>query len=127
MTQTTENPQPTNLFEMVDRPRVEGETIERRVRQAYLEMRDDLRQGPVDYSVIGALQDLLRPFVRTNEIVNLADRHLIDAANEALPEEIRAEHFDIAGSLVWQFMESTGHRFPEGAAFIHTWKGANGV
>jgi hypothetical protein len=112
---------------MVDRPRVEGEIIERRVRKVYLEMRDDLREGPVDYSVIGALQDLLRPFVRTNGLVDLADRHLIDAANEELPEDVRAEHFDIAGSLVWQFMTETGHQFPEGAAFIHTWKGANGV
>jgi hypothetical protein len=116
-----------NQVGMIEKKMVDGETIQRRLSPQYEFTAQTLRKGPVDFSVCSALQEYLRPYVEQHELPQLAYQHLVDADNEDLAEDVRTEHFDLAGSMVWQFNSLHGFSFPEMGAFFTVWKEANGV
>lgn len=114
---------------MTEFPLIEGENVQRRLSNQYIarKNREDFRQNPVDFGVVAALQEYLRPYVGQHEMAQIASLHLTDAANEDLPKDIREEHFDLAGSAVWQFNQLHRMELPEMGAFIHVWRQAGGV
>lgn len=111
---------------MIEREMLEGETIQRRVTEYYADHNQADRNGSVDFRTIATLQDYLRPFLTTNVLAEMAFAHLTDAANEALPEDVRTEHYDIAGSYGWQLFQAMNFQQPELGAYISVFRDANG-
>lgn len=111
-----------NSLAMVQYPRLKGEKSDRIVSPYYQEY---VMEHPVDFAVIPELLQLAQH-------EHLADvrTHLEDAANEELPMQARVQHFDIAGSKMWNicFVESDPFCL-QGvlAQFIHLWKNAGGI
>lgn len=108
---------------------IDGESIARRFREGYPEYAKKLRKKPVDFTVIPQLLEHLQRFpirhVWAQHAFLSVQQHLEDAANKQLPREIREQHFDIAGAILWQvlppYMENRS------GAWFFIWKEAGGV
>jgi hypothetical protein len=110
---------------MIREPMVEGETIERVYQEAYPYVAKRERKGPVDFDSIPKLIRELEQYPRSSLYVREAIEHLKNATNTNLPVEIREQHFDIAGGIVFPlWFEWRGNPLD---TFIATWKRANGV
>lgn len=93
----------TNYYHPIEQPLLEGETTPLRNSQKYLDLAGN-REPNIDWSVIPEMIQLVkesdaRPWWREEAI-----GHLQDAMNEDLPEQRRMQHFDHAGSRIWEGM-----------------------
>lgn len=107
---------------------VEGEKTQRVYRSGYPKYAKEHRPGPVNFSVIPQLRLLIEPEIRGElpHYPELVLDHLDDAANEQLPVDVREQHFDIAGAIVWDCMFPRG--FDEsGARYMKLFVEANGI
>jgi hypothetical protein len=87
----------TDKFDMVALPLEEGEKLQRRVRIYYLKLYDEKEQVR-DFNVI----PLLKAYTQHTDLKDIIFAHLDEAANENLSTVARNQHFDIAGSIIWQ-------------------------
>lgn len=84
-----------NEAALIQYPRVEGETADRIVSSYYHE---NVTPHPVDFASIPELLTLAQ-----HEHLEPVREHLENAANEKLPENVRIQHFDIAGAKMWLY------------------------
>ena len=119
-------------------PMMAGETIQRRYQAAYSKLAEASRQHPVvNLGAVEGLRLILRGLPDGPEwpeqdgsvigIIEQARRHLVDAANAALPRDVRIQHLDIAGSLVWNAKDICGYEIPMFAEFMQRYVNAGGA
>lgn len=115
---------------MTIEPMLEGERIARSFYHDYPRIAKQLRKGPVDFSIIPKLKQLVEEVSHDDRLPRYPDivlDHLADAANEKLPLEAREQHFDIAGAIVWNCFKDYKHTEKIVPSYIHLFQEANGV
>lgn len=85
----------------IEQPLLEGETTVLRNSQKYLDIAGN-REPNVDWAVIPEMIKIVEGSGLQEPWRQEALGHLRDAANENLSEQRRMQHFDHAGSRVWE-------------------------
>lgn len=103
---------------------LEGEQ-ERRVTTRYYFYGPGQREPKIDWTLIPEIEWLLR---RMGEDMNHhVGKHLEDAKNESLPEQVRMHHLDIAFSRVWNAQVHMGVRERNFPLLVSTFQKAGAV
>jgi hypothetical protein len=128
-----------HFWEMVEEPMLPQETIPRRYKHGYLAIVAQERIKPVDLERANNLYDRLLTFTSLTPpfpssyravLCDEAKEHMLNAMNPDLPLQTREQHFDIAGSKVWECYWGAPRRTAIEEGFIewmNMWREAGGI